>query len=69
MPELLPAAAPEMSFVALERKLERLFIHVRHGQYFTGVGVLNDGRNQTVGAELCIVQYIIHRTTTPFSRK
>ena len=47
----LPAAAPEMRFASFQCQPQRFLVHVGDGQNFPRVRILNDGRNQAVGAE------------------
>src|SRR5437773_331441 len=69
VPKLLPAAAPQVRLPPFQRELEGFFVHIRNRQHLAGVRILDDGWNQTVGAELCIFEDLVHRTTTPRSRR
>src|SRR5215470_8697665 len=69
VPELPAAAAPEVSFPFLDREFERFLIHVCDGEHFTSTRILYHSGDQAVGSELRILEYLVHRTITPRSRK
>jgi hypothetical protein len=51
VPQLLPAAGPEMGFACFERKLEGLPVHVCQHQDFFGLCILHDCRDESGGIE------------------
>ena len=51
VPQLLAGAAPEPGLAALQGALQRLAVHPGQGQHPPAGGVLDDGRDQAVGAE------------------
>ena len=51
MPHFLPAAAIKPDIRPFNCKFERFFVHVTKHQDFAGIGVLNDGGNQTLFIE------------------
>src|SRR5262245_31967553 len=69
VPKLLTASAPEMRLPLLERHSKRFLIHVCDRQHLARAGILEDGRNQSIGSELCFSENIVHRTITPRSRR
>src|SRR5262249_34226051 len=69
VPELLPAAAPEVGFVVLDCEFQRFLIHIGNGQNLASPGILNNSRDEAVGSETRFFDDIVHRMTTPRSRK
>ena len=55
VPVFFAAAAPENHFSAFDGSAERLFVHPGHHEHVVLVGVLNDGGNQKLVAELNFV--------------
>src|SRR5262245_72717 len=69
MPERLTASAPEIRLAFFQSPSQRLLVHVCDGQDLSRARILHNGRNEAISTELCLLEDVFHRTTTPRSRR